>query len=60
MGTSGNCFRASVAVLGLDEDYWEQFKGKSGLVPSGAVSGLNEDYWEQFKGKSGLVGLCQG
>ena len=32
MGTSGNCFRASGAVLGQDEDYWEQFKGKSGLV----------------------------
>ena len=47
-------------MSGLNEDYWEQFKGKSGLVPSGAVSGLNEDYWEQFKGKSGLVGLCQG
>ena len=43
-------------MSGLNEDYWEQFKGKSGLV----VSGLNEDYWEQFKGESGLVGLYQG
>ena len=38
MRTTGNSLRvnrgfgASGAVSGLNEDYWEQFKGESGLV----------------------------